>query len=339
MSPRPQFPHPDYVGMMDTLARDLECVRRFPVVDVSETTQQGCYAHERLDPAYPFVVTPSCYPPSPPLSPSSLPMPSYQDLQSLYKKCIENGYLRSLIAYTNLMGEWDFQRIIRNTYDPLQSGLVSGRAHFYPFLQQHSSSSVSDLTSEGPHDAAQEKGGAQCNKIEEDLHYSENGVFVLSSTGRSFEVHREDVYSYNTSSDTIDINFYKNSRKGEHFLTLTFSPQASLPSPDTTLQQTTNTSSYSPSSSSSPSPPLPTCTEDDNYDSVRSSSNEKKSHVDSNSKNWWHAESEHYCSPDTYHAKYVFYFNRIHMYAFEVFITAKGPLKNYTTHTTYSRPK
>jgi hypothetical protein len=200
------------------------------------------------------------------------------------------GYLRSRVAFLNLIGHWNFIRNIHNHYDSTQSGHVIGIATFLPAHDLSGSRSVLD-----------------------GVRYREEGHFTLVHRNdlNSFSIEREDFYSYHTEDDTIQIHFIKNSKKENHFLTLRF--------------QHFHSDTPSAPSAASGASPAPSAT------SATSGGLESDS-------DWWKAESDHWCSPDTYSAVYRFRFNRIHLEEIIIEMKCKGPYKDYITHTTYTRP-
>lgn len=195
-----------------------------------------------------------------------------ESMNQYISKCF-SGHLRGRVVYLNMVGFWNFTRTIINHFDSSQSGTVDGRASFLPI-------SSTDSSFNDP------------NSVLESLLYHEEGIFTLNrSPPLQFTIQREDHYSYNSLSDSIDIYFIKNSLKGDHFLTLRFNNK------------------------------------------IQNNNNE-----DEVNDKWWCAESDHWCSPDNYTAKYKYSFSGINLSQILIEIDCKGPNKDYKTITTYSRP-
>lgn len=194
-SPRPQFPHPSYIGMMDGLARDIGLTRG-EVNNDTANIQQNCQ-----------VVTPFSYR----VNNNSGENINLNDnfmkesMFQLIERC-NLGYLRGRVAFLNMIGNWNFSRTIINHLDSRQSGVVDGRASFLPITDLSTTLLSNDSFN-----------------VLQDLLYHEEGTFTLNqSPPLQFSIQRDDHYSYNSLNDSIDINFIKNSIKAEHFLTLRF---------------------------------------------------------------------------------------------------------------------
>lgn len=243
--PRPQFPHGNYVGMMDDLAADM---------GLNRTPLGG-------DDILPNIVTPFSYHSE--LNPEIHPM--RRSMTNFFVDC-QKGYLRSRVAFLNMIGCWNFTREIHNYLDSGQSGYVIGSASFLP-----------------AHDLS------LSNSLLDGVRYSEEGTYTLPNRNNlTISVQREDFYTYQANTDSIEIYFIKNSVKDNHFLSLKFPP----------IEWSENLTADQ----------------------------------------WWTAESDHWCSPDSYSAVYKFIFNRIHLQEIIIEMRCKGPFKDYMTFTRYSRP-
>jgi hypothetical protein len=276
---RPQLPHGDYVGMMDELAHDLNLYR--------QPTHDG----------EPQIVTPFAYRSHSSLSGhdgdgddesrqrQSPHLSMTESLKNFVLECKHGGYLRSRVAFLNMIGHWNFTREIQNFYDPSQSGHVIGTSSFLPAHDLSSSHSVLD-----------------------GVKYREEGIFTLTrrhGNNLSFSIQREDFYSYHSAEDTIQIHFIKNSRKENHFLTLRFHQHNNSNNNDDPV--TADTADGDAAAGGVP--------------------------------DWWKAESDHWCSPDSYSAVYRFRFHRIHLEEIQIEMKCKGPFKDYVTQTIYTRPR
>ena len=254
-SVRPQLPHGDYVGTMDELACDLNLHRRPTCDDLLQVVTPFAYHRSDDEDVHPMT----------------------ESLTTFITEC-KRGYLRSRVAFLNMIGHWNFTREIQNTYDPSQSGTVVGTSSFLPAHDLSSSDSVFD-----------------------GVRYREEGVFTLTHrSDLNLSIQREDFYSYHPIEDTIQIHFIKNGVKENHFLTLRFQTPDPLPVP--IAHPTSNPA------------------------------------LECDHSNWWRAESDHWCSPDTYSAVYRFRFNRIHLEEIHIEMKCKGPFKDYITQTIYTRP-
>jgi hypothetical protein len=278
--PRPQFPHGNYIGMMDELALDLNLFRGDDTVIPSLSLVNGVH-----------IVTPFAY--TPPSMTNENPM--MEEMHSLISQC-HRGHLRSRVVFQNMIGHWNFAREITNFYDPAQSGQVIGTASFLP-------APATCL----PEDEA--KG----HFLFDGMKYREDGVFTMTNrTGTSsFTIQREDLYTYQPINDTIEIHFLKNSKKEKHFLTLRFREE-----PGESPREEIGAGLISSFSTQL------------GYDEKDKDMNHR----------WWRAESDHWCSPDTYKAIYQFQFEKIHLQQIIIEMKCQGPTKDYSTKTIYTRP-
>jgi hypothetical protein len=273
--PRPQFPHGNYIGMMDELASDLNLFRGGPLSPSTPSLMNGQY----------HIATPFAYTPLAVMNEN----PMIGEMHSLITQC-HSGYLRSRVVFQNMIGHWNFRREINNSYDPTQSGYVTGTASFLPAV------------------TTEEEMNGQRHSILDGMKYREDGTFTMTNrVGTStFTIQREDFYTHQQINDTIEIYFMKNSQKEKHFLTLRFAE-------DTSTGAGTGTG-------------------------VGEMENQESNQVRTSADEWWTAESDHWCAPDTYTAVYRFQFHRIHLEQIVIEIKCRGPTKDYSTKTIYMRP-
>jgi len=195
--PRPQFPHGDYVGLMDSLAMELGC---FPA---AKYLRKG------------VVVIPQHYFPGldseqiiSQLDSDVLEVQNIIQLVQHDVTAFENGKQIAAKIFQELAGNWRFERKLNSRLESAPSGIVTGLITF-----------------------AESAESPETEHVENELLYVEEGTFETEK-GFLFDVSSKYTFFYNYGADSLDIYFppgkYSGTpcskTRGGLFLCLKFNP-------------------------------------------------------------------------------------------------------------------
>lgn len=167
-SPKPQFPHSDYVGMMLDLAKDLQ----LSILQPTKAIQSSSSSKSPLQ-----VIVPSCFADC--KHDSDTTSPVLDDMYSEIQQRQRGKNVAQSILYALEGGTWAFQRELFDK-DHGSISTVDGKVKF-SFIFEPSYS-------------------------DKHLWYHEEGIFT-TARGQRFDVSQSYIYSYNRDLDSLDIFF------------------------------------------------------------------------------------------------------------------------------------